>query len=185
MFELEHMYASQPYLECLNKTIFIVAYYGLFRVGDITKSQHSIKACNVNIANNKDKLLFVLYSSKTHGKESRPQKVKISGTEKYSKVKRFFCPFKLTRKYIAMRGNYIDTNEQFFIFRDRTPVTPLHLRTVLHQTLKRTGINENLYNCQSFRIGRTSDLVKMGYSIEEVKRFGCWKSNAVYKYIKL
>ena len=46
--------------------LFATAYYGLFRVGEITDSQHAVKACDVHIGVNKRKLLFILRTSKTH-----------------------------------------------------------------------------------------------------------------------
>ena len=84
LFEIERLYASQTYLEILYKTILLVGYYGMFRVGELASytdkvhsMDHSIKAKNVHIGKNKDKIMFVLYSSKTHAKESPPQKVKM------------------------------------------------------------------------------------------------------------
>ena len=78
LFELERMFKNQPYLETLYKTILLMGYYGLFRVGELAKGPHIIKAANVNIGVNKKKLLFILYSSKTHNLGDRPQKLKIS-----------------------------------------------------------------------------------------------------------
>ena len=190
LFEIGHIFKSQFYLESLYKTIFCLAYYGLFRIGELTHSPHAVKACNINIGQNKNKLLIILYSSKTHGKESRPQQVKISEIKfsgnkyKSGEQRHFFCLFKLTWKYLTLRGNYVSEEEQFFIFHDRSPVYPAHVRDVLRTALKRIGLNSRAYNCQSFRIGRCSDLIKLGYSVDSVKLFGRWKLNAVYKYIR-
>ena len=87
LFEIQHMYSSDIYLELLYKTIFLVAYYGMLCISEIASSDtdvsldHSVKACNVHMGTNKPKVLLVLYSSKTHGKESRPQKVKIQAID--------------------------------------------------------------------------------------------------------
>ena len=56
----------QDYLITLYRTILLTAYYGLFRVSEITLSPHVLKARDVHIATNKKKLKFVLRSSKTH-----------------------------------------------------------------------------------------------------------------------
>ena len=64
LFEVQRLFADQSYLEILYKAIFSHAYYGLFRIGELTKSKHAIKATNVHIASNKEKMLFVLHSSK-------------------------------------------------------------------------------------------------------------------------
>ena len=157
------------------------------RVGEVTKSQHVLKAKNVHMATNQDKLLLVLYSSKTHGKGSRPQKIKITSNRKEktgSYIHRHFCPFELMRRYMKARGGYESDHEQFFIFRDMTPVTPFHARNMLKILLKNLNLDSNLYGMHSFRIGRTTDLIKYNYTVDEVKLMGRWKSNVIFKYIK-
>ena len=57
-------------------------------------------------------------------------------------------------------------------------------RQLLRKMLPSFGLNAELYDMHSLRIGRASDLIKQNYSIEQVKRMGRWKSNAVYKYIR-
>ena len=76
-------------------------------------------------------------------------------------------------------------NEQFFIFRDKSPVTARNARELLKLIIANLGLDNKNYGMHSLRIGRASDLIKYNYSLEEVKRMGHWKSNAVYKYIRL
>ena len=56
------------------------AYFGLFRISKIAKtpSGHAALVNDVQIASNKNKFLFILRSSKTHGVGSKLQIVKIS-----------------------------------------------------------------------------------------------------------
>ena len=81
LFEVRRMYKTQPYLETLFLAILALGYYGLFRVGELCKSDHVMKAKDVHVALNKEKILVILYSSKTPGKESIPQKVKITSNK--------------------------------------------------------------------------------------------------------
>ena len=53
-------FAEQPYLQQLYLTMFITVYFGLFRVGELTQTPHVVKARDVHIAKNKNKLLFIL-----------------------------------------------------------------------------------------------------------------------------
>ena len=123
LFEIQRFFRSknnnQPYLELLYQTIFILGYYGLMRVGELTFSEHVIKATNVHLAMNKQSILIVLYSSKTHSKANRPQKIKITTGHQNleNKYKRNFCPFMLMNKYMLARGDFDDENEPFFVFR--------------------------------------------------------------------
>ena len=78
LFELERVFVKQPYLTCLYRTMFILYYYGMFRVGELAFSQHQAKARDIHIGVNKIKILVVLYTSKTHDRSSRLQEIKIS-----------------------------------------------------------------------------------------------------------
>ena len=77
----------------------------------------------------------------------------------------------------------MDQQEQFFIYRDHTAVKANDVWKVLKQAIQALGLNSDNYLVHSFRIGRTSDLIKYGYKIGEVRLMGRWKSNAVYRYI--
>ena len=78
LFEIERVYKQQPYLVILFQALIALGYYGLFHIGELTLSKHCVKAHNVHSTVNKNKLLIILYSSKTHDQSCRPQKVKIS-----------------------------------------------------------------------------------------------------------
>ena len=151
-------------------------------------SPHVIKVANVHIATNNEKLLIVLYSSKTHSEADRPQKIKIVANQSERTghyAKRHFCPFKLLRKYISLRHKFCKRNsEQFFIFSDGTPVSAENARTLLRKLLIRISIQAGLYDMHSFRIGRSSDLRKFGYSVDDIKKLGRWMSNVIYKYFR-
>ena len=72
----------------------------------------------------------------------------------------------------------------FFVFKDNSPVTPKHARMLLKCILNQLTLDHTLYGMHSFRIGRTTDLIKLNYSIDEVKLMGRWKSNVIFKNIK-
>ena len=186
LFEMERFYydSPQPYLESMYKAMFCLTYYGLLRVGEVTLSPHNICASNVHVGNNKDKILIVLYSSKTHGPESRPQKVRIAAAPTTMQNTKIFCPLRIVLKYMAMRGSYLNASEPFFIMSDRTAVKPHIVRNLLRTLLDRIQLDSSLYDVHSFRIGRASDLAKFGYSVEQIKCMGRWKSNAVYRYLR-
>ena len=181
LFETQRMFRdTQPYLELLYKNIFSTLFYSLFRIGEITLSAHTIKAKDIHVSHSKKKILFVLYSSKTHGKESNTQKIRISSQHDLG----YFCPFKLSRKYQRVRGGYICDDEPYFIFSDHTPVRPANVRCVLQNILQRLKLDKKLYGTHSFRIGRATELFRKGVSLEKIKQMGRWRSNAVYKYLR-
>ena len=131
LFEVERKFGGpddpQPYLETLYKAIFSTAYYGLMRIGELAQGDHTVRAGDVSLGQNKDKILLMLYTSKTHSRRSGPQYIKISAVENKSNnnLVRFFCPFRLISSYSNMRGPCCGDDDAFFVYSDGSPV-PLH-----------------------------------------------------------
>ena len=96
LFEIERLSKNQFYLETLYKAMIALEYYGLFRIRELTYSTHVMKAVNVHIATNKEKILIILYSSKMHSLANRPQKVKITSMGDEQCI---FCPFIANEKF--------------------------------------------------------------------------------------
>ena len=189
LFEIQRLFdfKGQVYLKTMYKALFALSYYGMMRVDEVTSSGHVIKAKDIHSALNKDKILIVLYSSKTHSVAMRPQKIKITSNilEKSGfYARRNFCPFTLVNQYMSARGGFEDGNEQFFVFKDGIPVSANNARNILKTCLQNLGLDPTVYGMHSLRVGRTTDLIKYNYSIDEVKRMGRWRSNIVYRYIR-
>ena len=139
LFEIARIYGTQPFLKILYQTILSMGYYGMFRISELVRGcEHFMRAHNVNVAHNREKILVILYTSKTNGKESRSQKIKITSNSQsldmsknsICKGNRFFCPFTLVREYMRHRGGYVSEEEPFFIFSDGSPVWDHHLRKI-------------------------------------------------------
>ena len=166
--------ANQPYLQLMFKTIFITMYYGLLRVSEVSTGGHPILAGDVHIGTNKRKFLLVLHTSKTHGKNMKPQLVKISATKMTKQMKNsqltLPCPFELLRSYAKYRGNFRHDTDAFFVLSDGTPVSPKQLRDCLRMIVKDAGFDASLYSMHSLRIGRTYDLFKLGLTVETIKK---------------
>ena len=179
--------APQPYLITLYQTLFCTAYFGLFRIGELTLSNHTVLAKNVHIGVNKDKMLFILHSSKTHDHGKWPQQIKISAVrdrKATKKPKNMLCPFTLLRAYLQKRPKHRSDYEQFFIFSDGSPVQPCHFRNMLKLTLNKLEFDSNLYSTHRFRAGHSHDLLDLGVSVETIKKIRRWKSNAVFCYLR-
>ena len=135
---------------------------------------------------NKNKVLFILWSSKTHNRSMPPQIIKISSqnlsdsNSKWTSIDSgitSYCPFTLLCDYLAYC-------EDFFIFRGVIPVQPLNFRKTLKQMICLAGLDQSYYLTHSLRAGRSCDLLKLGFSVETIKKLGRWHSNSVYAYLK-
>ena len=136
LFQIERKFSRQPYLLVLYQALFSLGYYGLLRAGELCinagvplEEQNTIKAKSVFVATNKEKIMLVLYTSKTHGLETHPQKIKITSNRMEKSghyCHRHFCPFFLMRNYIRIRPAIESTTEPLFIFSDSTAVKSTH-----------------------------------------------------------
>ena len=137
------------YLSLLFKAVFSTSYYGLLCVGEVTTGSHLIRVVDVHIAANKKKLMFILWTSKTHGLNKHPQIVKISSTDKsISQAFKLtgkhhhgshYCPFHILQEYLNVWLTCKSIHESFFIYSDRSPVTPYHVSEILCHMLKLSG----------------------------------------------
>ena len=138
--------ASQPYLITLYSAMLATAYFGLFRISEITYSPHVVKAVDVHIGLNKKKLMFVLHTSKTHGRDSKPQIIKIKEKGRETSTGHAICPFELLKKYLKVRQSRKELQELFFVFRDWSPVKVQQFRNLLKRLLSINGIDNRLYS---------------------------------------
>ena len=180
---------GQPYLACLYSAVFYASYYGLLRIGEAVSGTHPICVNDVHIANNKQKILFVLRTSKTHWTDRRPQTVKITSSNKgiTSRDRTHHpqhCPYDALRKYILLRKPFKSEQEPFFVYNDRSPVTAMNARLVLKRTITDIGLDHKFYSWGGFPAGRATDLVSGRISVETVKEIGRWRSNAVFAYLR-
>ena len=61
---------------------------------------------------------------------------------------------------------------------------PHHMQNCLKGILIELGENPRLFSVHSFQVGRSNDLLKLGLSVETIKKLGRWTSNAVFKYLR-
>ena len=147
------------YNRTMYTSAFANAYYGMLRIGEITESEHVLKAVDVHTAkkNGSTKLKLILRSSKTHTKGMRPQEIEIKQNPTSC-----FCPVKETLNYISIRPGYRSENDQFYIYSDGSPLTSDDFRDLLKSTISTLELNPKNYDTHSFRIGRATDLFKQG-----------------------
>ena len=133
---------QQNYMMQLYAAIFMAAYFGMLRIGEVTQGPHVLLPQNVHRGENKNKILFILQSSKTHCKGDAPQTIKISGiskkgatTKNLSDFPQQFCPFMILKKYVEIHPHAVSQTEQFFVFSDNSPVKPDNVRNHLHMEI--------------------------------------------------
>lgn len=174
---------GQVYLAAWLKTAFVMGYYGLMRISEISKGEHAVLATDLNYAHNKRKITIYLRSSKTHSRADKPQVIHIQGDPKLGNK----CPFKIITNYADMRGRRAGTlEEQFLIHQDGRGVTASQLTANFKQILDHLDYKKDLYGFHSFRIGRATDRKKQGKTVSFIQHEGRWRrEESVLKYIRI
>ena len=175
----------------MYKAIFAAAYFGLLQISEVA-GLHAILARNVHIGTNKKKFLFILEISKTHNRGDKPQMVKITskplehfrGKPRASSTSSTACPFTIIKYYIQLHPSSHHSGEPFCVFKNNIPVQQLQIRNMLKVVIAEARLDATYYTFHGFRTGRSSDLLKLGISIETIKKVGRWRSNVVFAYLK-
>ena len=184
---------NQPYLACLYTALFASAYYGMLRIGELTTGTHPIRVTDVHVGENKNKVLFVLRTLKTHWLDSKLQFVKLmsvplKNAEQHMHIipsmgEWYFCPYELVERFISYRPKYKNVTDPFFVFSDHSPVTAHNARSTLKLMLTQMRLDSDKYGMHSFRIGRSVDMFNALIEISMIRKIGHWRSNIVYSYL--
>jgi len=153
-------------------------YHAALRASEICKmpkTSHTVQMHNIKLVteHKKPALKIKLRSYKHSTKTTTPLIVTSTSTT--------CCPVKAFSKYIKLRSN---KPGPAFCHANDHPITRKQLASKLQHHLTMSGHNESNYNTHSFRIGKTTDLAKQGYSYAKIALIGRWNSNAYLKYIK-
>lgn len=168
-------YITSHYNRYLFTSIFTVMYHAALRASEICespKTSHTLQTHNINLSKS-NRSLKVQFSSYKHSTSLNPPLVLYP--TKYP------CPVKSFIKYKKLRKTH---HGPAFCYSNGTSITRDQLQTTLHKLLTLSGYNSKLYNTHSFRIGKTTDLAKHGYSYSQIAQIGRWKSTAYLRYIK-
>lgn len=121
--------------------------------------------------------------TKTHTEKDFPQKIEIHEVPQMGDD----CPVKCIQQFVALRGDTSNCDtEPFFLHKGGVPFTPVQFRYNLRKILKLVGVDDQLYDTHSYRSGRCTDLLNMGFSVDQICLVGRWsqKSKTILLYIR-
>ena len=95
-----------------------------------------------------------------------------------------YCLYQLLRDFLQVQGPYKTPDEPFFIFSNESPVRPIHMRNSLKTALHLSGLDNGLHGVHSLCSRRAGELLCLGITVETIKKLGCWRSNAVFRYLR-
>lgn len=184
--QVDIMFGSQPYLASLYKCMLTMGYFGMLRVGEMASGGHPILARDVHLSHRFRKVQIILRTSKTHGLGDQPQYVKFDTHDSQAILyNRHFCPFEVVRNFLEIRGPKLNDDDPLFVYSDNSPVKPYQLSAILRKALVKLHINPKDFGTHSLRIGHATQLDHRHVSLSEIRRRGRWRSNIIYRYIRM
>lgn len=171
---------SKNFDVCLYSSMFSLAYFACLRIGELTVSQsrknilclHQITKV---FRNNELCAIRVYFEQFKHSKSATP----VLEIPKQSDAS---CPVLLLQRYISVRPKNL--NDPLFLDQLGSPVSRQKFLAILHKCITHLSLDSKKYNTHSFRIGRCTDLVMLGFSEEQIRNIGRWKSDAYKRYIR-
>ena len=177
LLALKHICYSE-YETILFKTVFSMAYFGLFRVSELVGTNLHDRALTKNdvvLERNASAVLIQLRVTKTNQIGS-PTSIRISQNTENSVM------FGLLKTYMSL----LPTKAYFFFCHaDKKPLTRYQFSSVLSKACKLTGFSSKTIKSHSFRIGRATDLAIRNVPDDVIKQLGRWSSNSYARYIRL
>lgn len=166
------------YEMALFKAVFCIAYFGLFRIGELVYTDqrqihHALRFDDVKLK--ADRLIVRLRISKTH-QYGNPLFLHVQ-----SNPDKTICPVTAMHDYLKFRTSL---QGNLFCHANGLPLTRYQFGAILSKSITHIGLQSRYYKSHSFRIGRATSLAMKGVSSEQIKKLGRWKSDAFSKYIR-
>ena len=162
---------STQYRKALYRSMFLLAFHAFLRVGEVTRSEHTLQFEDVTQIGSKIQIRFrTAKHSAGHIQTVNVQPVSPKG----------FCPVEAWQEYIRLRGNHTGPLYSW----NGSAVVRQEFVQVLKCTLSAIGIKAERFNSHSFRIGAATSCAEKGASDAQIRRLGRWKSDAFKRYIR-
>ena len=174
---------SSAFQRSLFAAMFIVAFYGLFRIGELaTKSTHLassvVQFSNLTFLsrNGVKHSAKITISTYKHNANNRPFDILLAREDSQP-----FCPVTGLLQYCKLRG---DRPGPLFCHADNSPLSVHQFNSELQRCLTYCGLDTSRYKSHSFRIGGACHAADNGYSDAQIRALGRWKSDAFKVYLR-
>lgn len=161
--------------------MFLVAFFGLFRVGELAHSpkgfQNTIKREDINFKYKKSRVCSVSITLRNY-KHSHGQ---VSIIPLARQTNKRLCPVHALMRYLRISP---PSNGQLFRDNNNQPVSTTYFRSVLRLCVLANNMDPKFFTAHSFRIGGATHAHNSNMSVSQIQKLGRWKTNAYLKYIR-
>lgn len=170
------------YEVALFEAAFTLAFFAFLRVGEFTTKSRNDKGERVLAVHD--------IAFKDPGHSAVQVRVRFSKTDQHGRAVVLvickapgvpICPVAAIERYLAIRPVCVGP---FFIHMDKSPLTRFQFQSILTKSLLFSGHSVGKYSTHSFRIGAATTAAVCGFTPDEIKCFGRWRSGAFKRYIR-
>ena len=154
----------------LLRAMFVVAFFGLMRVGEITMAKDKSIPLSISQLSLTQSRATLTITQFKHNKSMRPVSIPLPRQDISA-----ICPVQALQDYLLVRGL---GPGPLFAFPGLTPVPREFFVKHLKVTLSFCGFPWDRYKSHSFRIGGASYYADLGFSDSQLRLLGRWGSNA-------
>lgn len=166
------------YESSLFMAVYTLAFFGFFRVGELTLSKGGNSNNIVGIEDievkHKISIILKLRFSKTD-QLGYGQTITIAATGEN------LCPVRYLEAFLEVRPRL---KGPLFCHFGGAPLTRYQFSSMLQRVLRVLKVDYSRYKTHSFRIGAASAAAAAGHSAEVIQTAGRWKSNVYSSYIR-
>ena len=163
---------SSAFQRCLYSAMFLLAFYGFFRIGELAAKSAGCAASVVQfkdltflVHNGQPRMIKIIITTFKHNTNKQPFEILIEREDTLP-----FCPVQIMVEYCKTRGALPGP----FCQPNLTPVTVYQFHTELSRCLKFCGLDTSRYKSHSFRIGAASHAADMGFSDAQIRTLRCF-----------
>ena len=171
---------SSPYEVELFKGVFLLAFFGLFRIGELVcanKTGPNSRVLQISdIAFKANQMRVIIRFSKTD-QTGKSTTIIFEG-----KANEKLCPVQGMKRFLEKRRF---SAGPLFRHADMTYLSRFQFNKVLQMAMEVIDKTITDVKSHSFRIGGATNAISKGVPYEKVKEMGRWQSDAAKKYIRL
>ena len=174
---------SSAFQRCLYSAMFLLAFYGFFRIGELAAKSADCAASVIQfrdlkflVKDGQTQMIKIIITVFKHNTNKKPFEILIEREDTLP-----FCPVQALVEYCKTRGAQPGP---LFCHPNLAPITVYQFNTELSHCLKFCGLDTTRYKGHSFRIGAASHAADMGFSDAQIRTLGRWKSDAFRIYIR-
>lgn len=167
---------SGAYYIALFKSMYLISFFALMRVGEVTKDSKGEVALNVNQVTIFDNYATITIRKFKHNSSQQPFDLILVRQQDIN-----ICPINALINYLRLRGL---SDGPLFSLPNLEPISREFFLKNLNLNLRFCGLDTKVFKSHSFRIGGASYYAELGLSDGQIRLIGRWRSNAFLKYIR-